>query len=70
VDTNVDLKTEGRWDQLKGRVKEAWGTLTDDEIDQSEGKLDRLIGTIKEKTGETTEAIERRISDWLDNAKD
>lgn len=70
MSSNIDLKTEGRWDQVKGRVKEAWGTLTDDDLDRTEGKMDRLVGTIKEKTGETTEAIERRMSEWLDKGKE
>jgi uncharacterized protein YjbJ (UPF0337 family) len=57
---------EGKWDQMKGRVKEQWGDLTDDEIDQTEGRWDRLVGTIKEKTGETQEAIERKLNDLTD----
>lgn len=65
----MDLKTEGKWDQIKGRVKEAWGDLTDDDLDRSEGKRDRLVGAIKEKTGETAEAIEQKLSKLLDAAK-
>lgn len=57
---------EGKWDQMKGRVKEAWGDLTDDEIDQTEGKWDRLVGTIKEKTGEAREAIEEKLRQMTD----
>ncbi len=30
-----DLKLEGKWDQVKGRVKEAWGSLTDDDLDRT-----------------------------------
>ena len=56
-------KWEGRWDQLKGRVKQAWGDLTDDEIDRLNGKYDELVGLIKERTGESREAIERRLRD-------
>ena len=58
---------EGKWDQVRGRVKEAWGDLTDDELDQTEGKWDRLVGTIKEKTGETQEAIERKLRDLTES---
>lgn len=54
---------EGKWDQLRGRVKETWGDLTDDELDRTEGKWDRVVGTIKERTGETREAIERKLND-------
>ena len=61
----VDLKAEGKWDQARGRIKEAWGVLTDDEVDQTEGKWDRLVGTIKEKTGEATDAVENKLRDLL-----
>ena len=54
-------KWEGRWDELKGRVKAAWGQLTDDDLDVAEGNLDQLVGRIKERTGESAEEIERRL---------
>lgn len=62
----MDLRTEGKWDQLKGRVKESWGALTDDDLDRTEGKFDRLVGTIKEKTGEAADAVERKLHDLID----
>ena len=61
----MDLKVEGKWDQAKGRIKEAWGSLTDDDIDKTEGKWDRLVGTIKEKTGEASDAIERKLKELV-----
>lgn len=59
-------KWEGRMDQMRGRIKEAWADLTDDDFDKAEGKWDRLVGTIKEKSGETAEAIERKLDDLFD----
>jgi uncharacterized protein YjbJ (UPF0337 family) len=59
------LQLEGKWDQVRGRVKEAWGVLTDDDVDRAEGKWDRLVGVVKEKTGETTENVERKLRDLL-----
>jgi uncharacterized protein YjbJ (UPF0337 family) len=50
VDDSKRLEMEGKWDQARGRVKEAWGVLTDDELDRTEGKWDRLVGLIKERT--------------------
>lgn len=47
------FKWEGRWDQLKGRAKQMWGDLTDDDMDVAEGNMDELIGRIKERTGES-----------------
>ena len=52
---------EGKLDKLRGRIKESWGVLTDDDIDRAEGKLDRLVGTIKEKTGESADAIRDKL---------
>ena len=66
---DMDLRTEGRWDQVKGRVKEAWGTLTDDDLDRTEGKRDRVVGVIKERTGETADAIEQKLDQLLDALK-
>ena len=56
------LKWEGRWDQLKGKAKQAWGDLTDDDLDVAEGQYDELVGRIKERTGETAEEIEDRLN--------
>ena len=63
MDTDMRMKLEGKWDQTKGRVKEAWGDLTDDDLDKTEGKWDRVVGTIKEKTGDTVDNIERKLKD-------
>jgi uncharacterized protein YjbJ (UPF0337 family) len=62
----MDLKAEGKWDQGKGRIKEAWGVLTDDDLDRTEGKFDRLVGTIKEKTGEAADVVERKLHEMFD----
>ena len=56
-------KWSGRWQQLVGKAKELWGTLTDDELEQAEGKYEVLVGKIHEKTGETREAIEKKFRD-------
>ena len=55
------MEFEGKWDQLKGRLKETWGDLTDDDLRRAEGKFDKLVGVIKERTGEARDAIERRL---------
>jgi uncharacterized protein YjbJ (UPF0337 family) len=64
----MDLKVEGKWDQARGRIREAWGDLTDDDLDKTEGNWDRLVGTIKEKTGETVDTIEQKLKNLLDKA--
>jgi uncharacterized protein YjbJ (UPF0337 family) len=56
-------KWEGRWEQLKGRVKELWGEITDDDLKKVEGNYDRMLGVIQERTGETLEEIESQLDD-------
>lgn len=57
------LKWEGRWDQLKGKAKQSWADLTDDDLDVAEGQFDQFVGKIKERTGETTQAIRDRLDE-------
>lgn len=52
-----DLRFKGKWNQLKGKAKQKWGNLTDDDLDYAEGKEDELYGRIQEKTGESKEEI-------------
>ena len=59
---NGSMKWEGRWDQLKGKAKQAWGDLTDDDLDIAEGNYDEFVGRIKERTGESREEIEDRLN--------
>lgn len=63
LNEGTETKWEGRWDQLKGKAKQAWGNLTDDDLDVAEGKYDEMIGRIKEKIGETEEAIRNRLAE-------
>ena len=44
-------RVEGNWKQLKGKVKEKWGMLTDDDLSQIAGKRDQLEGKIQERYG-------------------
>ncbi len=55
---NQDI-AEGKWKQLKGSVKQFWGKLTDDEIEQIAGNLDKLAGKLQEKYGYTREKAEK-----------
>lgn len=56
---------EGKWKQLKGRIRETWGELTDDEVDQIQGKHTVLVGKLQEKYGYSREEAEREINDFL-----
>ena len=61
VDWNSRLADEGRWQQARGRIRQTWGNLTDDEIDTARGSWDRLVGAIKEKTGEAADTIDDKL---------
>jgi len=54
----------GKWKQLKGKVKEQWGELTDDEIDKLDGRKDRLIGKLQERYGMSKDEASRQADNW------
>jgi uncharacterized protein YjbJ (UPF0337 family) len=58
---------EGKWMQLRGSIREKWGDLTDDELDQIAGKRDKLAGKLQERYGYTELEAEREIDDFLDH---
>jgi uncharacterized protein YjbJ (UPF0337 family) len=58
----------GNWNQLKGKIKQQWGQLTDDELNEVEGNFDQLVGLVQQKTGEARKYIERTLSDLNDQA--
>jgi uncharacterized protein YjbJ (UPF0337 family) len=64
VAVNQDI-FQGRWTQLKGKVREKWGQLTDDDFDQIGGQKDQLVGRIQERYGLAREQAERDVNDWL-----
>jgi uncharacterized protein YjbJ (UPF0337 family) len=55
------LEIKGDWNITKGKLKQKWATLTDDDLQYVEGKSDELFGRIQKRTGETREAIEKAI---------
>jgi len=50
--------------QIKGKVKERWGDLSDDDLDRIEGQRDQLIGRLQERRGLSREAAEREVTEW------
>ena len=57
-------RVEGNWKQVKGKVKEKWGKLTDDQLDVIAGKREQLIGAIQESYGVAKDQAEKELSDW------
>jgi len=57
-------RVEGNWKQLKGKVKEQWGKLTDDDLDVIAGKRDQLEGKIQERYGIAKDKARTDVDDW------
>ena len=62
-------RVEGNWKVAKGKVKEQWGKLTDDDLDVINGKRDQLEGRIQERYGYEKDRATREIDDWFNRAK-
>jgi uncharacterized protein YjbJ (UPF0337 family) len=60
IDMNQD-RIEGNWKEFKGKVKEQWGKLTDDDLDVIAGKRDQLLGRIQQRHGVAKDEAERQV---------
>jgi len=58
---------KGQWMQLKGKVRQQWGELTDDEVDQMQGNAEILIGKIQERYGYERAKAEQEVERWLND---
>lgn len=57
------LTWQGRWNELKGKVKQQYGDLTDDDLTYVEGKEDELLGRLQQSTGKTRDEVESWLND-------
>ena len=57
------LQAKGNWNIAKGRLKQKWAKLTDDDLRFEEGQDEELVGRIQKRTGETREAVEKALDD-------
>jgi len=60
------LEIKGDWNIIKGKLKQQWARLTDDDLQYLDGKQDELVGRIQKRTGETREAVEDAIRKYHD----
>jgi uncharacterized protein YjbJ (UPF0337 family) len=54
---------EGNWNEIKGKIHEKWGQLTQDDLQKARGNVDQLVGVIQRKTGEARERVEQFLND-------
>jgi len=62
-------RIEGNWKQAKGKVKEQWGKLTDDDLDVVAGKRDQLEGKIQERYGIAKDQVRQDVDTWADSQR-
>jgi uncharacterized protein YjbJ (UPF0337 family) len=55
---------EGNWKQFKGKAREQWGNLTDDELDRIAGRRDQMVGLVQERYGRAKQEAEREVEAW------
>jgi uncharacterized protein YjbJ (UPF0337 family) len=58
-----DIKWQGRWNEIKGKVKQAYGDLSDDDLKHEEGKDDEFLGKLQQKTGKARD----ELVNWLNS---
>jgi uncharacterized protein YjbJ (UPF0337 family) len=58
---------QGNWNEIKGKLRSKWGSLTDDDVMVFNGNVDQLVGTIQRKTGEARESVEQFFEQFNSN---
>ena len=57
---------QGNWNEIKGRLRERWGQLTDDDLREFNGEVAQLVGMIQRRTGESREQIEAQLETMME----
>jgi uncharacterized protein YjbJ (UPF0337 family) len=55
--------------QLKGKIREQWGKLTDDDLDQIQGRSEQLIGKLQTRYGIARDEAQRQVDSWMQNTQ-
>jgi uncharacterized protein YjbJ (UPF0337 family) len=58
-------RVEGNWKQFRGKVREKWADLTDDDLERINGRREQLEGKIQERYGSARDAARKDVDDWL-----
>ena len=57
----------GKWKQMRGKARQQWGKLTDNQLDQIGGDYERLVGVLQENYGYTREKAMQEADMWISN---
>jgi uncharacterized protein YjbJ (UPF0337 family) len=60
----------GQWKQFRGNVREMWGKLTDDDLEQIRGNRDQLVGRIQERYGIAKEEANSQVDEWVESLRE
>ncbi len=60
-------RVDENWKQVKGKVKEKWGKLTDDDLDVVAGRRDQLEGKIQERYGIAKDQVRKDLDNWVNS---
>jgi uncharacterized protein YjbJ (UPF0337 family) len=55
---------KGQWTQLKGKIREQWGKLTDDDLDEIQGRAEQLVGRLQQRYGIGRDEAQRQFDAW------
>lgn len=58
---------KGKWKQWKGKARQQWGKLTDDDLERIAGDKDELVGRVQERYGYDREQAHREVDRWVDD---
>jgi len=58
-------RIEGNWKELKGKVQQKWGKLSDDDMDVIDGRREELVGKIQQAYGKSREEAEKEVDEYL-----
>ncbi len=61
---NMDI-LEGKWKEIRGKVQQKWGDLTDSDLDMIQGKRRQLEGALQTRYGYTREQVQQEVDDFL-----
>lgn len=60
---------EGNWNEIKGKLHERWGQLSQDDLQKARGNVDQLVGLIQKKTGEAKDRVEQYLNELTDDGE-
>ncbi len=60
-------RVEGNWEKVKGQIRQKWGKLTEDDLEQARGRRRELVGRIQQRYGQKKDEVERDVDRFISN---